>query len=182
MNKKHERNEAIKNSRLTEDFWRNVPVVDATEMICLFPQKPDLENAQPGDPENCVFARCIKRVWPNSRRVRIWRGVALVETKDRHGQTIAERYIISSKGQKALKNFDRGVGQIQSCTLLPPTASTKLDNKKIDNQMSKERREQQRAEKLQAQLAGTYKPKFTRKPQADLNIRNGSGHSRAPTI
>jgi hypothetical protein len=179
-------NEEISNLRLTDDFWKNVPIVDATEMICLFPKKIDLENAEPGNPENCVYARCIKRVWPNSRRVRIWRGVALVETKDQHGETIAKRYIVSSKGRKSLMELDQGIGEIQPCSLFAPTPSTSLDHKrKTNGNISPEAKARKLAlqrQRAAEQLAGTYKPAWSTKHQGDLFIRNGSGHAKLSSI
>jgi hypothetical protein len=178
---KKERNDQVKALRLTQAFWRNVPVVDATEMLCLFPKKIDLEEAEPGNPENCVYAKCIKRVWPNSRRVRIWRNVALVETKNEHGQTIAKRYIVPAKGRKALMDFDRGVGELVPCSLLAPTRSTRLDAKKNRNRnISPEAKALKLAKQQQIaaeQAQGIYNPAYRREPKADLFIRNGSGHS-----
>ena len=124
---------------LTEDFWRNVPVVDATELMTLFPKKFDLEKATPGDPENCVYARCIKRVLPNARRVRVWRGVALVESKNKKGETIALRYTISASGQRALRLFDQGIGELHACTLLPPTKSDTLERQRDDEKKRREK-------------------------------------------
>jgi hypothetical protein len=176
-------NEQISNLRLTDDFWKNVPIVDATKMICLFPKRIDLENAEPGNPENCVYARCVKRVLPNARRVRIWRNVALIETKDSHGRTIAERYIVSTKGKKALMQLDQGVGEIQPCSLFAPTVSTSLAGKrKRDANLSPEKKAQKSVREKQRRLqqsAGTYKPVTSTKHQGDLFIRNGSGHMTA---
>jgi hypothetical protein len=172
-------NDQTKKHKLTDAFWKNVSVIDATEAICLFPQTPDLEYAQPGDPENCVYAKCIKRVWPNSRRVRIWRGVALVETTDKHGQTIAHRYIISSRGKKALRDFDQGLGKAQPCMLLPPTPSVTLEGSRERARKNYPLKKEREIKRSREGLSGVFVPTYTRKHTADFNIRNGSGHSRA---
>ena len=177
--------EPVDNS-LTEDFWRNVPVVDATELITLFPKRFDLERARPGDPENCVYARCLKRVLPTARRVRIWRGVALVESRNKKGETIALRYIIGEAGQKTLKKFDLGVGELHACTLLPPTHTTTLAAERIRARIyrdkNKEKINKRQKEANRAKNAGIYKPNRTTKAQNDFLIRNGSGHSKSAVI
>jgi hypothetical protein len=172
------------NSELTEDFWRNVPTVDATEMMVLFPKKIDLEKARPGDPENCVYARCVKRVIPSARRVRIWRGIALVESKNKKGETVALRYIISNSGKKALRKFDQGIGEIHSCTLLPPTPSTSLEGerKRAEKQRGNQAYLDQKKEIQRNKAAGIHKPNRTTKHQGDYLVRNGSGHFRLPII
>src|SRR5215469_3175462 len=165
-------NEQIRGLRLTNTFWKNVPVFDATMMICLFPQKPDVEDATPGDPENCAYARCIKRVWPHARRVRIWRNVALVETTNNRGETIAERYIISSKGKRALKNLDLGVGTPQPCSLLPPTPSTTLEGMREKSRRTWPKRAARKIEltkqRRKEQQQGIYNPGYTTKHKADF--------------
>ena len=159
---------------LTEAFWKNAEYVDATEPLKIFPHKVDLEKAVPGDPEHFVYAECLRRVLPGARRVRIWRNVALVERKG-----IVYRYIISHQGRRALTNFDRGVGEAQPCTLLPPTASTRLDAKiQRERKLSPQQRELRRirAEQIYAaKKAGAYKPAFTRKP-IEIGMRSGTGH------
>jgi hypothetical protein len=167
----------------TEQFWKNVEIVDATQCMIIHPQKHDVDIATPGDPEHCIYAECIRRVDPNARRIRIWRTVALVETKGKRGQPLVLRYVISSKGQKALKDFDRGMGKPAPCMLLPPTESTNLERKRrrnerraVQNKEAKKRLQIQRREEMQA---GTYKPTYTRKPQQiEMGIRNGSGHAQ----
>jgi hypothetical protein len=113
----------------TQDFWHNVKIVDATELLVLFPQKCDIENAVPGDPEQCMYARCAKRT-RKVHRAKFYRNIALIEDKDEEGQTIARRYTIGHRAKRALTLFDQGAGTIVACTLLPPSPSWRLDEKK----------------------------------------------------
>lgn len=171
------------NLKLTDEFWQNVPVQDAVEPLVLFPKMLDLQTATPGDPENCVYAKCVKRVIPKARRVRIWRSVALVESRNSAGETIALRYSISKNGQKVLKNFDQGVGELKPCSLLVPSRCRTLSfGRARDKQRRENNRERiaKRGKEISlAKTAGTHKPNRQIKSQADLFIRNGSGHHNA---
>jgi hypothetical protein len=179
---------------LTNAFWKNVPVVDADSPIKVFPRARHLAKAIPGDPENCVYAQCIKEGL-GIRRVRVWREVALVEHiagtagVDSNGRpykksdTIALRYKINLPGQRAVINLDQGVGDITPCMFKAPAPSERLNKQKeYDHKHYPNRREKHRAvQKLEntAKAKGTYVPnlKYQRKHMKDLGIRDGSGHS-----
>jgi hypothetical protein len=147
-------------------------------MLIIRPQKIDLETATPGDPENCIFAKCIRRVLPTVRRIRIWRGVALLEDRTKKGETIARRYLISSKSKPAIVNFDKGVGENVSCVLLPPPPSCQLKTVRSKARETYDKRKERLEKTRKDTLAGIRKPNRSINHILDAGIRDGRGHTR----
>lgn len=71
------------------------------------PNKGDIAGATRDDPENCAYARALKRTL-ECKNVFVFRSVAYIETLDEKGRAIMERYEVKSYAREYLLRFDGG--------------------------------------------------------------------------
>jgi hypothetical protein len=74
-------------------FYQGIPVQDAKTHLFVQPSQEDIQQAIPGDPENCAYALFIKRSL-QSPLVRIYKTVAYVQVLNPKGEPVIERFMI----------------------------------------------------------------------------------------
>jgi hypothetical protein len=96
----------MKKSRRDRRF-NGIPVREARAAMHVQPNKRDIEGAVREDPENCAYARCLKRTL-DCKNVFVFRSVAYIETLDEAGNAIMERYNVRTYARQYLLRFDGG--------------------------------------------------------------------------
>jgi hypothetical protein len=71
------------------------------------PNKDDIKGATREDPENCAYARCLKRTL-DCTNVFVFRSIAYIETLDERGASVMERYSVRKYAKEYLLRFDGG--------------------------------------------------------------------------
>lgn len=128
------------------------------------PNKRDIEGATREDPENCAYARCLKRTL-ECKNVFVFRSIAYIETLDEQGKTIMERYVVRTYAQDYLLRFDGG-------ETVPPGGfvfHAPNRSKQLDYKM-KNYWQRKRAGKIVKRVTGAK----AQKPKS-YNLRNGKG-------
>jgi hypothetical protein len=146
--------------------YHGMPQQEATADLHVQPLLEDIENAKRGDPENCVFARCLKRVLHTSTAV-IFKSTAYVEVLSEKGDKILRRYTIDGAARKCIDTFDR-TGKIAPAgfILRAPTPTRTLDAKVAYN--AKHPRKQK--------IKGTRTWKVAKPKEHDFSfLRDGTG-------
>lgn len=87
--------------------FNGIPVREARAAMHVQPNKEDIRGATREDPENCAYARCLRRTL-DCRSVFVFRSVAYIETLDEKGQPIMERYDVRKYAKDYLTKFDDG--------------------------------------------------------------------------
>jgi len=87
--------------------FRGVPVREARAAIHVQPNQDDIKNATTESPTNCMYARCLKRVY-DSPTVFIFKEIAYIQTLDEEGRAIMERYHIRKYARETIRKFDHG--------------------------------------------------------------------------
>lgn len=121
------------------DVFTQIPIIDAKKSIRIQPNFADIDGAKPDDATNCVFARCVKRMW-GANTVAFFRGIAYVQLLDNKGRPRIERFCISRHGQKMIRQFDEGGPRAVSAAgfeLKPPPPSMTLDARKSEKKKSR---------------------------------------------
>jgi hypothetical protein len=90
-----------------ERKFRGIPVREARAAMHVQPNKADIAGATREDPENCAYARCLKRTL-DCTNVFVFRSVAYVETLDEKGNALMERYMVRRHAKDYLLKFDGG--------------------------------------------------------------------------
>lgn len=90
-----------------ERKFAGIPVREARAAMHVQPSREDIRGATKEDPENCAYARCIKRTL-DCKNVFVFRSIAYIETLDERGKSIMERYMVRSYAQEYLLKFDGG--------------------------------------------------------------------------
>jgi hypothetical protein len=112
-----------------ERRFNGIPVSEARAALHVQPNREDIRGATREDPENCAYARCLKRIL-DCRNVFVFRSVAYVETLDEKGQPIMERYTVRQHAKEYLLKFDGGEKvQPGGFTFHPPNKCRTLDYK-----------------------------------------------------
>ena len=103
-------------------FFGDLPVVEAKANLQVQPIAEDIENAVPGDPQNCAFAKACKRMY-GSKGVLFFSTVAYIDLLDGKGRRVAMRHTISELWHAAAKPVDdkrvRAITQQRRLALLP---------------------------------------------------------------
>jgi hypothetical protein len=88
-------------------FFQGVPVREARGEILVKPTASDIDGATPRDPENCVYAVCLKRMLA-TKRVFVYTHIAYIETLDENGNALMERYFIRNSAKHYIERVDAG--------------------------------------------------------------------------
>jgi hypothetical protein len=88
-------------------FFQGIPVREARGDILVKPTKGDIDKATPHDPENCVYAVCVKRML-QTQHAYVYTNVAYIETSDEDGNTIMERYMVRNSARHWMQRYDQG--------------------------------------------------------------------------
>src|SRR6478752_2395257 len=84
-----------------ERRFEGIPVREAKAAMHVQPSREDIRGATREDPENCAYARALKRTL-DCQHVYVFKTVAYVESLDEKGQTIMLRYVVRSYAQDYL--------------------------------------------------------------------------------
>ena len=90
-----------------ERRFNGIVVREARAAMHVQPNRDDIRGATKEDPENCAYARCLKRTL-DCKNVFVFRSVAYIETLDEKGKPVMERYSVRSYAQEYLLKFDGG--------------------------------------------------------------------------
>jgi hypothetical protein len=149
-----------------ERKFRGIPVREARAAMHVQPNKADIAGATREDPENCAYARCLKRTL-DCTNVFVFRSVAYVETLDEKGNRLMERYTVRQHAKDYLLKFDGGekVGPGGFVFHVPNLTKT-LNYKMEDYQERKKAGKPTSGPKNTGARAGRPKP---------YSLRNGKG-------
>lgn len=124
------RKRSIKKIVRADRIFMGMPVRDAEQSILVQPIREDIDKAVRGDPENCAYARCVKRMLKSSV-VFVYHTVAYIEVLDSKGERVLERYFIKNGTRDYLETFDGGSSKVEPAgfSLKAPPISQTLDYK-----------------------------------------------------
>jgi hypothetical protein len=146
-----------------ERVFMGMPVQDAEADILVQPTRGDIAKGIKGDPEQCAYAQCVKRML-NARVVFVYHTVAYVEALTEKGDSVLLRYTIRDGTKEYLETYDSGKDvKPAGFSLRAPNYSMTLDYKAAlrkdqkrrglthrwqQNRLDKLRQEQQTGRKL----------------------------------
>jgi hypothetical protein len=91
----------------TNRRFNGIPVREARAAMHVRPNRDDIKGATKEDPENCAFARCLKRTL-EAKSVFVFTSIAYIESLDEQGSAIMERYAVKTYAKEYLLKFDGG--------------------------------------------------------------------------
>jgi hypothetical protein len=96
-----------KGNRAYHRKFRGIPVQEARAALHVQPNKADIQGATREDPENCAYARALKRTL-DCKNVFVFSMYAYIETLNETGNRIMERYVVRKYAKEYLLRFDGG--------------------------------------------------------------------------
>lgn len=90
-----------------ERVYKGLPIREARASLHVQPNARDIAGATKESPDNCAYARCLKRTL-ETPNVFVFKTVAYVGTRDENGEYIMERYTVKSYAREYLLRFDGG--------------------------------------------------------------------------
>ncbi|HET9374288.1 MAG TPA: hypothetical protein VFO40_04910 [Chthoniobacterales bacterium] len=90
-----------------ERKFARLPIREARASLHVQPNKWDIKDAVKEDPENCAYARCLRRTL-ECQHVFVFKTVAYIETLDEKGRPVMQRYIVRHYAREYLLRFDGG--------------------------------------------------------------------------
>ena len=107
--------------------FMGLPVEEANAPLYVQPNDKDIHGATKGDPENCMYARCIKRCYGSAHCV-IFKEIAYVQLVNEKGQRVYRRFELSAKMRRNRLRFDLGEKiKVHGLILNPPAPERRLD-------------------------------------------------------
>lgn len=97
----------MQKNKVRDRKFNGIPVREARAAMHVQPNKEDIRGATREDPENCAYARCLKRTL-DCRNVFVFRSIAYIETLDEKGNPTMERYSVRRYAKEYLLRFDGG--------------------------------------------------------------------------
>jgi hypothetical protein len=94
-------------TRIKDRKFNGIPVREARAAMHVQPNRDDIKGATREDPENCAYARCLKRTL-ECGNVFVFRSIAYIETLDERGNPLMERYAVRRYAKEYLLKFDGG--------------------------------------------------------------------------
>lgn len=88
-------------------MFRGIPIQEAKASIHVQPNDKDISGATKESPDNCAYARCLKRNL-NCGNVFVFKTIAYIESLNERGQTVMLRYIVKTYARDYLMRFDHG--------------------------------------------------------------------------
>lgn len=151
--------------------FRGMPVREAKATLKVQPDAEDIKHAKRGDPTECVYALCLKRML-HTDSVFIYKNVAYVGSLDEKGQPIFERYMIRKPARRYLDLLDqKGNEAVTPAGFVfhPPTKGSTLDYRlRVDRRPPGEPHKSK-------QILGTAYKKPNPKEHYFSNLRRGTG-------
>lgn len=90
----------------TKSDGTKLPVLDGKWSVIIQPNKNDIEKGIPGDPQNCMYCVCCRRML-ECELVFVTRTRAYVELKGAKGRPELRRFVLKNPAQMQVKDFDR---------------------------------------------------------------------------
>jgi hypothetical protein len=87
--------------------FRGIPIREARASIHVQPNASDIKGATQESPDNCAYARCLRRVL-DAPNVYVFKTIAYIQTLDENGKPIIERYRVKTYARDYLLRFDHG--------------------------------------------------------------------------
>jgi len=110
-------------------IFKGIPVREARASLLVQPNKRDIDSALPDDPENCAYAKCIRRTL-ECDNVFVFKTVAYIQSLDHRGKPLMERFIVRKHAKEFLVKFDGGKTVAPGgFTFHAPTRANTLDYK-----------------------------------------------------
>lgn len=145
-------------------MFRGIPIKEALASIHVQPNAGDIKGATQESPDNCAYARCLKRTL-DAANVFVFKTVAYIESLDEKGRTVMLRYNVKTYARDYLVRFDHGEHvQPGGFVFHRPHKSQTLNYKQ--KQGAKYRQEGKKSPRISA----GQKPKLT-----NFSLRNGKG-------
>jgi hypothetical protein len=88
-------------------MFRGIPVREARASIHVQPNAKDIAGATQESPENCAYARCLKRTM-ECANVFVFKTICYIQTLDESGKPIMERFLVKSYARRYIVRFDHG--------------------------------------------------------------------------
>jgi hypothetical protein len=88
-------------------MYKNIPVREALASLHVQPSKQDIQGATKEDPENCAYARCLRRTM-ECANVYVFKTIAYVQTLDQEGKPQFTRYTVKKYAREYILKFDSG--------------------------------------------------------------------------
>lgn len=161
-----------------------MPVRDAEQSILVQPTAGDIERGVRGDPENCAYAQCVKRMLKTSV-VFVYHTVAYIEVLNERGDNVLERYVIQDGTKEYLETFDANKNvKPAGFKLKAPEYSKTLDYKASYSRRARrtgayERWETTRREKKQREASGEkIERRKVKAKKTSGSFRDGTGFVR----
>lgn len=145
-------------------MYRGIPIQEARAAMHVQPNQKDISGATQESPDNCAYARCLKRTL-DAANVFVFKTVAYVESLNERGQAVMLRYVVKTYARDYLLRFDHGE-KIQPGGFVfhrPARSRTLTYKQKEGNRRYKEGKRSPRLTK-----PGPQKPK-------EYSLRNGKG-------
>lgn len=88
-------------------MFRGIPIQEAKASIHVQPNTADIRGATTESPDNCAYARCLKRTL-DAANVFVFKTVAYIESLNEKGQAVMLRYMVKTYARDYLLRFDHG--------------------------------------------------------------------------
>lgn len=144
--------------------YRGIPIREARASIHVQPNAKDIAGATQESPDNCAYARCLKRTY-EAANVYVFKTVAYIQTLDEEGKPVIERYLVKTYARDYLMRFDHGEKVPPGGFVFHrPNRSATLSYKQ------KEGLRRRKAGKISPRLTAGEKPKVK-----NFSLRRGTG-------
>ena len=155
------------------EMFGNLPLVEAKHSMVVYVSKPDIDQAVPRDPNNCVFAQACKRAF-GSQAVLFYPTVAYVDMLDEDGKRIVMRFRVTEKTRAAIERFDLTQSAAEATFVLQPVPPTMTLAAKTVQQRKRRKAYEAGVEKHPTRIEGGKKAYATRRNKELMGLRVGS--------
>jgi hypothetical protein len=88
-------------------MFKGFPIWEARASLHVQPNDKDISGATKEDPENCAYARCLRRTL-SAANVFVFKTTAYVQTLNEKGENVMERFKVKTYAREYLLRFDGG--------------------------------------------------------------------------
>jgi len=149
---------------------KELPVVDAKEMLTFTVTEKDVKHADPRSPKTCAFAVAIRRI-TNADSVCIGHKFAYVpwDTDGDGEPDIVRRYMPELKATKVIEDFDKtGKFRAGEYRFNPPSKTAKLGSWRARKNRSEQRQQKVKGRRYEKKKTRVINPQF-------VGVRNMTG-------
>jgi hypothetical protein len=174
----HNRDLFGRQSKAVRDVLGDYPIVEATADILIYVSAADAEEAIPGDPNNCIFAKACKRSY-GSRGVLFFPTIAYIDMPNEHGERVVFRAGVKEATRRAIEALDlageRREGTFRLYAI--PKSNTLAVMKKNQRRRTQELKKSKRSINP-VRSAAAKKSNAQRKAATYIGLRDGAGAIR----